>query len=163
MVVEAPHYIWVSDGFGLSLPDFRQLTRDTAHALGDALDSFAEDHLKPPEERQPGESYGECVGRVSGGSASVALGGVGLASIGAGGAFLGYPRVGFGGGGGGTSLISAAARGSIGNQPMGGQVLGTGSLGGAVGRALSRASVVGGAAAAGWSIGRFAGALQQCQ
>jgi hypothetical protein len=162
VVVTAPHWVWVTTGMDFNF-DLRRFVRDTAHVAGDALDSLAEDYLQPPEERQAGESYGECVGRMSGGSANLALGGVGLASIGAGGAWLGYPRGGFAGGGGGTSLISSAARGSIGHQPIGYQILGTGNAGGVAGRILSRTSVIGGAAAAGWSIGSVVGALQRCQ
>ena len=121
--------------------------------------------LEPPPGRQPDEGYWGCVERVSGGPASAALVSVGALSIGAGGAFLGYPRGTLSRGGGGTSLISSASRGAFGRArlPGGGRAFGTGTVGAAVGRGLSRASVGAGAGAAGWGVGTFAGALQRCQ
>lgn len=132
-----------------------------AGLIGDALDKFAEDNLKPPEDRKKDESRQQCLSRVAGLSHALAV--VGGFSIAAGGAWLGYKRVGFAGGGGGTSLISSAARDAIGKVPMGRGVLGTGDLGGAVGRGLSKSSVVSGAAAVGWAAGTIAGAMKKCQ
>jgi hypothetical protein len=132
-----------------------------AGLLGNALDKFAEDHLKPPEDRKADESRQQCFKRITGLSHALAV--AGSFNIAAGGAWLGYPRTGFAGGGGGTSLISSAARGAIGKVPMGSGVLGTGGVGGAIGRGLSRASVFTGAAAVGWAMGTVAGAGQKCQ
>jgi hypothetical protein len=132
-----------------------------AGLIGDALDKFAEDHLKPPEDRKKDETRAQCFNRVAGLSHALAV--VGGFNIAAGGAWLGYKRVGIAGGGGGTSLISSAARDAIGKVPMGRGVLGTGDLGGAVGRGLSKTSVVTGAAAVGWAAGTIAGAMKKCQ
>jgi hypothetical protein len=129
--------------------------------IADALDDFAEKHLKPPEKRKKSETPQHCFKRIAG--MSPALGAVGAFSVAAGGAWLGYPRTGISGGGGGTSLISSAARGAFGKGFMGQGFLGTGSLGGAIGRVLSRTSVLGGAAAVGWSAGTSVGAAQQCR
>lgn len=129
--------------------------------IGEAIDAFAEKRLKPPEARQATETFAQCMKRLTGNSP--ALGIVGAFSIGAGGAWLGYYRVGLAGGGGGTSLISSAARGAFGGGLMGRGVLGTGSLGGAIGRGLSKGSVVAGAAAVGWTAGTAAGAVQKCR
>jgi hypothetical protein len=130
-------------------------------AIADTLDDFAEKHLKPPEKRKKSETPQQCFKRIAG--MSPALGAVGAFSVGAGGAWLGYSRTGISGGGGGTSLISSAARDAFGKAFMGRGILGTGSLGGAIGRVLSRASVFGGAAAVGWSAGTSAGAAQICR
>lgn len=133
----------------------------TVRGLGTVLDNFAENYLRPPEERQPDESSSQCFGRVSG--LSPALLTVGVASAGAGGPWLGYP-VNLAGGGRGTSLISYAARGSFGRQSrMPTQVLGTTSIGGAIGRGLSMVSALGGAAAGGWAAGTMIGAAQICR
>lgn len=132
-----------------------------AGRLGDALDKFAEEHLKPPEDRKKDESRQQCFSRVTG--LSHALAAVGGFSIAAGGAWLGYFRGGMGKGGGGTSLISKAARGALGDAPVGRQVFGTGNVGGIVGRGLSKASVGGGAAAVGGAAGLSIGALQKCR
>lgn len=133
-----------------------------AGRLGDALDKFAEEHLKPPEDRKKDESQQQCFSRVAGLSHALAV--VGGFSIAAGGAWLGYPRGPLSGGGGGTSLISSAAREAFGGVRMGGRgFLGTGSLGGAIGRGASKASVAGGGAAVGWAVGTIAGAAQKCR
>lgn len=128
--------------------------------LANALDDFAEKHLKPPEKRRKKETGMQCFKRIAG--MSPALGTVGAFSIGAGGAWLGYSRTALDGGGGGTSLISSAARGAFGKNLLRSGFLGTGSLGGAVGRVLSKGSVLAGAAAVGWAAGTSAGAVQQC-
>jgi len=86
----------------------------------------------------------------------------GLSGVAAGGPWLGYPRMGFGGGGRGTSLISSASR-SLGSSPLGGGLLGSGNLGSVAGRSLSRVSAGGGAALAGYSVGTTLGAVQVCQ
>jgi hypothetical protein len=132
-----------------------------ASKIGGALDDLAEKHLKPPPERQPNETRTQCVKRIAGDVPTWLV--AGLSNIFAGGAFLGYPRMTFAGGGGGTSLISAAARGSFGDISMSSSLMGTTSLGGAIGRGASRLSVVTGAAAAGWGTGKLAGAVQRCK
>lgn len=129
--------------------------------IGHILDRGAERHLRPPEGRRSDESQTECVFRIAGDTP--ALGVVGAFSIAAGGAWLGYPRRGFSGGGGGTSLISSAARGAFGKGFMGQGFLGTGNLGGAIGRVVSKGSVLTGAAAVGWAAGTSAGAVQKCR
>jgi RHS repeat-associated protein len=129
-------------------------------AAGGALDRLA-GRIKPPEGRKPNETFSECFNRIAG--MSPALGVVGAASVAAGGPWLGYPRGGIAGGGRGSSLISYAARGSLGSKSLGARVFGTGNLGGAVGRGLSKASAGGGAAAAGWAAGTALGASQICQ
>jgi hypothetical protein len=129
--------------------------------VGNALDRFAEKHLKPPEARRSDEDQSSCIARIAGDTP--ALGVVGTANVAAGGAFLGYPRTPLAGGGAGTSLISSAARGSFGGAKMQSGLLGTGSVGGAVGRVLSRASVVSGAAVLGWAAGKLVGAVERCQ
>jgi len=159
--------VWVGGIGGACVPRayfwvlMREAAGETVRAAGHGLDRIAEDYLKPPEPRREGETRAQCVSRIAG--ASPALLTVGAASVGAGGPWLGYPRVGLSGGGQGTSLISAAARGSLGWASVGGRYFGTGNVGGVVGRGLSRLSVVGGAAAAGWAVGTAAGALQRCQ
>jgi hypothetical protein len=133
----------------------------TLTRIGEALDKFAEDNLKPPEARRRGETRRQCVNRIAG--TSPALGIVGAFSIAAGGPFLGYPRVGLDGGGRGTSLTSSAARGALGKTPIGGRLFGTGNVGGVIGRGVSTVSVVGGAAAVGWAAGTLVGAVQRCR
>lgn len=132
-----------------------------AGRIGGALDRFAEKWLKPPEERQSDETMSQCVKRIAGDVPALTV--AGSANIAAGGAFLGYPRMTFAARGGGTSLISSAARGAFGNMRISTGFLGTGSLGGAIGRLASRASVLTGAAAVGWSAGKAAGAIERCQ
>jgi hypothetical protein len=61
-----------------------------AGLLGDALDKFAEDHLKPPEDRKADESRQQCFKRVTGLSHALAV--AGAFNIAAGGAWLGYSR-----------------------------------------------------------------------
>ena len=139
----------------------QQALREARNRLGEALDEFAEDHLKPPEERQPNETMRQCMTRIAGDAPALLI--AGLANIAAGGAFLGYPRTPLAGGGQGTSLISAASRGSFGSQKLPGGMFGTGSLGGAIGRGLSTGSVVTGAAATGFAVGKTLGAVERCQ
>jgi hypothetical protein len=57
--------------------------------IGDALDNFAEKHLKPPEGRRPQETRDQCTTRIAGMSPSLGL--VGAFSIGAGGGMAGLP------------------------------------------------------------------------
>lgn len=132
-----------------------------AGLIGDALDKFAEDHLKPPEDRKKDETRQQCFNRITGLSHALAV--VGGFSIAAGGAWLGYSRGGMDKGGRGTSLISQAARGALGKAPVGRQIFGTGNIGGIIGRGLSKASVGGGAAAAGLAAGTAIGAAQKCR
>jgi RHS repeat-associated protein len=143
-----------------SLVDFKKLAK--------FIDKFAEDYLKPPEPRRPGETFLQCVSRLSGLSPAAVI--AGLSGIAAGGPFLGYPATTLGGGGGGTSLISFAARGAFGNLKFPGslgkmsrKMVGTASVGGATGRVASVTSVAGGAALAGFAAGTLAGAVQKCQ
>jgi RHS repeat-associated protein len=130
-------------------------------SIGTALDNFAEDHLKPEPPRAPGETFEDCMKRLSNPKAAAA----GATAIGAGGRFVPYPRTPFGGGGGGTSVISGASRAAFGrNLRMGStRIAGTNSVGGAFGRVLSRISVVGGVALYSFSAGQAAGAAQQCR
>lgn len=66
-------------------------------------------------------------------------------------------------GGSGTSIISTLTRGALSNVPrMTFRVLGTTSVGGAIGRALSLASVYGGVASVGLAGGKAIGAAQVC-
>lgn len=134
---------------------------DFLGGIGTALDDFADKHLKPPEGRRRGESRRDCVSRIAGDTPT--LGVAGTANLAAGGALLPYSRTPLAGGGGGTSLISSAARGSFGGAKMPNGMLGTGSIGGAVGRAISRFSVVTGTAVLGWATGKLAGAAEKCR
>lgn len=142
-------------------PQPRDVRRQVLRAAIWGLGRLAE-WLEPPEPRQEGESFGQCWNRIAGPN-SVALTIEGGMSVGAGGAWLGYPRVGISGGGQGTSLISYAARTSLGQTPVGGQYFGTGGLGGVAGRGLSRISVAGGAGLGGYAVGTMIGAVQRCQ
>jgi hypothetical protein len=132
-----------------------------AARIGRALDNFAENHLKPPEERGAEEGYVECVSRVSGEPQNLAAGGA--VGVGFGGAFVPYPR-GVPKGGGGTSVISSITRSIFSNADRMGttKIFGTNSIGGALGRGLSRASVLGGAAMIGLAVGKTVGAAQKC-
>src|SRR5262249_34344014 len=132
----------------------------TIRGLGNGLDSLA-DWIGPGEGRKEGETASQCVARIAGASPALAISGV--SGIAAGAAPLGYPRAPRARGGGGTSLISSAARGAFGGQTMGGgSFLGTGNIGGAIGRFASRTSVVVGAAILGKALGQSAGAVQVC-
>jgi RHS repeat-associated protein len=158
-VVDAPPFVCVR----ILSPDAAtgiDLLRGLLPRVGDFLDDFAEKHLKPPEGRKPGETKKKCMCRIAGGSTAAAI--AGASGVAAGGPWLGYPRMGFGGGGGGTSLISAASRGSFGNSFFDGRIFGTGNIGGALGRGLSRVSVMGGAALLGWGVGTSIGAAKRC-
>jgi RHS repeat-associated protein len=138
----------------------RTLGRAVA-ATGRLLDRIAERHLKPPEGRRPRETATRCIARVSGDAADLAAAGsVGIAF---GGPFVSYPRA--TAGGGGTSIISSLSRSIFGpNLRMGTtKIFGTNSVGGALGRGISKASVIGGAAAAGLAGGKVLGAVQICQ
>lgn len=134
-----------------------RLTR-IVRSIGNGLDSLAE-RIKPPQGRQRNETFEDCVYRVApeaydltaGGLAGV-LAGVGLKSL--------YPSK---SPGSGTSVISILSREIFGSQRMSARRFGTISTGGAVGRVLSRASVVGGAAAAGLGVGKAIGADQICR
>jgi RHS repeat-associated protein len=129
--------------------------------LANWLDNFAENYLKPPEGRRPGESFSECMQRVAGGSMNTVIDGA--SAIGAGGNFIPYPRAVFSGASG-TSIISTISRAALAFLPRMGstRILGTNSVGGAVGRLASSASVYGGAAAIGFAGGTAAGAAQVC-
>jgi RHS repeat-associated protein len=127
--------------------------------LAKALDNFAENYLKPPPGRQPGESFSDCMQRIAG-DGSLAVGGATAVASGAN--IVPYPRA-VPAGGSGTSIISTISRGLLRGLPrMSSRILGTTSVGGAVGRLLSRGSVYGGAAAIGFAGGKAAGAAQVC-
>ncbi|HEX8643733.1 MAG TPA: RHS repeat-associated core domain-containing protein [Allosphingosinicella sp.] len=161
IVVHAPpQYEWVPySNWGIAVTLGSNVRREGIRYALDVLDSL-EPYMRPPEPRRANETYSQCIHRISGISPALVVSGAG--GIFAGGPWLGYPRVGLGGGGAGTSLTSAAARGSMGFNPMGRRILGTGSFSGALGRGLSGFSVLGGVAMAGYGVGTFAGALQQC-
>jgi hypothetical protein len=127
--------------------------------IGHGLDRVAE-WIEPPDGRQAGESFERCMARV--GNAALGLGTAGIFSMGAGGALLPYSRGTFEGKGSGTSVTSSAARGAFGDAKFANRHLGTRSIGGAVGRALSGAQVAGGAAAAGFAAGQLTGAARIC-
>jgi RHS repeat-associated protein len=134
---------------------------DVVQWLAFTLDSFAEKHLKPPVPRRPDETKQQCKARVAGNTARKV--GAGAAGVALGGPWVPYPRMGFAGGGGGTSIISTLTRGLFGrNLRMSFQIAGTSSVGGAIGRVVSRVSVIGGAALAGWSAGKAIGAEKIC-
>jgi len=159
ILVVAPVYQLVPPigGVGPSRGFLRHLLGD----VGRGLDRFADSYLRPPEGRLDGESFRGCVGRIAGMNPALAVSGA--SGIAAGGAFLGYPRGTIQARGGGTSLISSAARGAFGQTFMGTRILGTGKLGAAIGRGLSRVSVSTGAALVGWAAGSTVGAVQRCQ
>lgn len=133
-----------------------RLTR-IIRSIGHMLDRGAERHLRPPEGRRPNESFIDCVNRV-GGPNLAAGGAVGIYF---GGAFVPYGR----GtpGGGGTSVISSITRAALPGLRMDTRILGTNSVGGAIGRGLSKTSVIFGAAAAGLAAGKTVGAVQICR
>jgi hypothetical protein len=127
--------------------------------LGQALDNFADNYLKPPEGRRPGESFSDCVGRLAGHGRLAAGGAAALAS---GANIVPYPRA-VPPGGSGTSIISTISRGFLSFLPrMKRPLIGTTSIGGAVGRVLSRVSVYAGAASLGLAGGKAVGAAQVC-
>lgn len=130
------------------------------HSIHLGVHNLAE-ALRPPEGRRSSESLQQCVRRVAGTAPGAAV--AGGAGVAAGGGFLGYPRGAFGGGGNGTSLTSSAARASFGGQKMGGRIMGTASLGGAVGRGAATLSAAGGAALLGTGVGQLVGAAQICK
>ena len=133
---------------------------DVAHALGNMLDRFAETNLRPPEPRRETETEEQCQNRVVGGIGRAAAG---SSLLGAGARLLPYTR----GtpGGAGTSLISTLARSVFGpNLRMGStRIFGTNSVGGAVGRGGSIASVYAGSAILGYAVGEQIGARQICR
>lgn len=127
--------------------------------LAKALNNFAENYLKPPSGRQESESFSDCVQRIAG-NGSLAAGGATAVASGAN--IVPYPRA-VPPGGSGTSIISTITRGLFsGLRRMSFRIAGTTSVGGAIGRILSRGSVFGGAAAVGLATGKAAGAAQVC-
>ncbi len=127
--------------------------------LARALDTFAENYLAPPPGRQEGESFSDCVSRIAG-NGGLAVGGATAVASGAN--IVPYPRA-VPPGGSGTSIISTISRGILSRLPrMSSPIAGTTSVGGAIGRILSRVSVFGGAAAIGLAGGKAAGAAQVC-
>ena len=133
---------------------------DILGGIGEALDKFAEDHLKPPPPRQAGETQEDCEARVTGDGRTPAAG---AAAAAAGANIVPYPR-GVPPGGSGTSIISTISRALFGGVPrMGSRVAGTNSFGGAVGRVLSRALVVTGVAVVSLSVGKAVGTKEKCR
>ena len=141
------------------MPQNEDIVVTARRKIANALDDFAENYLKPSEGRQAGESFSDCFQRVSGG-AGLALGGA--AAVASGANIVPYPRA-VPPGGSGTSVISTISRELFsGLSRMGSRIAGTTSVGGAIGRILSRGSVFGGAAAIGLSVGKTAGAAEVC-
>jgi len=117
--------------------------------------------LESPEGRRPNETTEQCMARVAPESQGQAMVAGGVAGILSGFGFKGlYPK---GSAGGGTSVISILSRDIFGDARMSSRRLGTLSLGGAIGRGLSRLSVGAGAAVAGFAIGKHIGASEICQ
>lgn len=138
---------------------------DILGGIGAALDKFAEDHLKPPEGRRQDETFIECAGRIA--SPENAAVGAAAVEVGRGNPAL-YPR-GAPAGASGTSYISTTVRaiekafggGGVGSR--GNYWFGAKTIGGAIGRGISRVSVVTGVAVGSFEVGRAAGAVDVCQ
>ena len=156
---DAPDIIVICDAVCRARSKRRTAQARAISTVAVGLDRLA-NLIGPGEQKLPGETFEQCLQRIAGPEVAGLI--AGTSGVLAGAALLGYPR----GtpGGGGTSLISAAARGSFGRETrMGTRRFGTTSVGGAVGRGLSAFSVLGGAALAGHSGGRIAGAIQVCR
>ena len=129
------------------------------------LDRLAENYLKPPPGRQEGESFSDCMARLT----SPANAGMGAAAVELGRANKAlYPR-GAPAGASGTSYISTTTRkiekalggGGVGSR--GNYWFGAKTIGGAIGRGLSMLSAMAGSAVAGFEGGKAVGAVQICQ
>jgi hypothetical protein len=133
----------------------------TLGRIGDALDDFAEKHLKPREPRRDDENFDDCMNRVTD---APEVAGAGAAAVTAGARIVPYPRA-TPPGGGGTSVISTISRAIFGRDRRMGttRIFGTNSVGGAIGRGLSRLSVLTGVAALGLAGGETIGAAQICR
>ena len=133
--------------------------------LTNALDFVVENYLKPSEGRRRAETFLQCFGRVT--SPEELAAAPVLAELGRGNKNL-YPR-GAPSGASGTSHISRAVRGvermagGGGVEKRGNYAFGAKTLGGAIGRGLSRLSVLGSGAIAGFDAGKGVGAVQICR
>ena len=128
-------------------------------SIGDVLDGGAERYLRPPAGRRNGENFEECVRRVAPEIDDLLAGGTAGILAGYGFKFL-YP---YKSPGSGTSVISILSRDIFGRRLMSKQRFGSISVGGAIGRVASKASVATGAAAVGLGVGKGVGAAQICQ
>jgi RHS repeat-associated protein len=133
--------------------------------LTNAFEFVVENYLKPPEGRRSAETFLQCFGRVT--SPEELAAAPVLAELGRGNKNL-YPR-GAPSGASGTSHISRAVRGvermagGGGVEKRGNYAFGAKTLGGAIGRGLSRLSVLGSGAIAGFDAGKGVGAVQICR
>ena len=139
----------------------RSLVTRAVNATGDLLDELADDFLAPPAPQGPNESYSHCVARMTG-DPRVAAGAA--AAVASGANIAPYPRA-VAPGGSGTSIISTISRYVLSWVPRMGdtRIMGTNSVGGAIGRIGSTAAVIGGAGTLAHLAGRGLGGATVCR